>query len=91
MPTPIDILLDPISLAAIGVYAALIAWEALAPARPLTPVHGWVLKGLLAFAAYFYVSSYLPLMRLSALKEAVNAGGGWYPGIPLRSIYGAPY
>lgn len=84
MPTPIDILLDPISLAAIGVYAALIAWEALAPARPLTPVHGWVLKGLLAFAAYFYVSSYLPLIwdqflapyRVVDLAWLGTAGGG---------------
>jgi sterol desaturase/sphingolipid hydroxylase (fatty acid hydroxylase superfamily) len=63
MPTPIDILLDPVSLAAIGIYAALAAWEALAPARPLPKIRGWALKsGLVAFLAYFYVSSYLPLL-----------------------------
>lgn len=62
MPTPIDILLDPISLTAIGIYAALIAWEALWPARPLPQVRGWVLRGLAAFVGYFYLSTYLPLV-----------------------------
>jgi hypothetical protein len=35
MPTPIDILSDPITLTVIAIYGALIAWEAVAPARPL--------------------------------------------------------
>ena len=33
MPTPIDILLDPISLAVQAIYASLIALEAVFPAR----------------------------------------------------------
>jgi sterol desaturase/sphingolipid hydroxylase (fatty acid hydroxylase superfamily) len=61
-PSPIDLLLDPISLAVFALYGALIAWEAVAPARPLPVVKGWRLRGLLAFAAYFFVSSYLPLL-----------------------------
>ena len=32
MPTPIDVLLDPVSWIVFGIYLALIAWEALAPA-----------------------------------------------------------
>ena len=84
MPTPIEILLDPISIAAIAIYAVLIAWETLAPARPLPAVRGWRLKGLLAFAAYFYVSSYLPLVwdrhlapyRLVDLEGLGTIGGG---------------
>lgn len=67
MPTPIELLLDPISLIAIAIFAALIAVEALAPARPLPRVKGWVLRGLLAFVAYFYLSSYLPLVWDGAL------------------------
>src|SRR5262249_12539841 len=61
-PTPIELLLDPISIAVFALYGALIAWEALAPARPLPPVAGWRVRGLLAFVAYFFLSSYLPLL-----------------------------
>jgi sterol desaturase/sphingolipid hydroxylase (fatty acid hydroxylase superfamily) len=46
----------------IAIYASLILWEALAPARPLPAVRGWKLMGLAAFVAYFFISSYLPLM-----------------------------
>ncbi len=62
MPTPLEILLDPISLILLGVYAALIAWEALLPAKALAKVKFWPLLGLASFAVYFYLSSYLPLL-----------------------------
>ena len=62
MPSPIDLLLDPISLAVFTLYATLIAWESLAPARPLPRVTGWKALGLGAFAVYFFLSSYLPLL-----------------------------
>ena len=61
MPTPLEILLDPVSLAVLAMYGALMLWEALAPARKLPAVRGWRFRGLAAFAAYFYLSSYLPL------------------------------
>ncbi len=61
MPTPLDLLLDPVSLAVFALYGALIAWEALFPARPLPRIRGWRLRGLASFAAYFFLSSYLPL------------------------------
>ncbi len=61
MPTPIDILLDPISLAVIGLYLALMFWEAVFPARELPRIRFWKLKGLGAFALFFFLSSYLPL------------------------------
>ena len=61
-PTPIELLLDPISLAVFALYGALVAWEALAPARPLPLIKGWRLRGLIAFFAYFFVSSYLPMV-----------------------------
>jgi len=61
-PTPIELLLDPISLAVFALYGALVAWEALAPARPLPLIKGWRLRGLIAFIAYFFVSSYLPMV-----------------------------
>ncbi len=62
MPTPLQILLDPISLAVLGIYAALILLEALFPARPLPAIKGWKTRGLIVFAVYFFASSYLPLL-----------------------------
>lgn len=62
MPSLTEILLDPVSLAVFAIYAAIMLWEALAPARPLPHVRAWRLRGLLAFAAYFLLSTYLPLL-----------------------------
>ncbi len=62
MPTPLEILLDPISLIVIAIYLGLMIWEALWPARQLPYVKYWKIKGLLAFITYFYLSSYLPLL-----------------------------
>ena len=69
MPSPLDLLLDPVSLAAMAIYGALIAWEALAPARKLPAVRGWRLMGLAAFIVYFFVSSYLPLLWTGQLAR----------------------
>lgn len=62
MPTPIEILLDPISLAVMAVYAGLMAWEWAAPGRQLPRIRGWKLRGLASFAVFFYLSTYLPLL-----------------------------
>ncbi len=62
MPTPLEILLDPISLIVIALYVGLMIWEALFPARPLPRVRYWKLKGLIFFGIYFYLSSYLPML-----------------------------
>ena len=62
MPTPLEILLDPISLIIIAMFFGLFLWERIFPARKLPQVKNWVLRGLVVFAIYFYVSSYLPLL-----------------------------
>jgi len=62
MPTPIELLLDPISLGILAMYALLMAWEALAPARKLPFVKGWMSRALASFVVYFFLSSYLPLL-----------------------------
>ncbi len=62
LPTPAEVLLDPISLTVLAMYAALMVWEEAAPARPLPRVRGWRVRGLLSFAVYFYLSTYLPLL-----------------------------
>lgn len=60
MPTLYDLVLDPVSLATFGIYAALMLWERLAPARALPRVRWWRTRGLAAFVGYFLLSSYLP-------------------------------
>lgn len=62
MPTPIEILLDPISLGVLALYAAMMIWEAVLPARKLPAVRGWIPRALGSFAIYFFLSSYLPLL-----------------------------
>src|SRR5262245_46214531 len=62
MPTPLEILMDPISLLVLGIYGALILLEALFPARALPKVKGWKTRSMAVFAVYFFGSSYLPLI-----------------------------
>src|SRR5215510_10562300 len=87
MPTPLQILLDPISLTVLGLYGVLILLEALFPARPLPRIKGWKTRALIVFTLYFYGSSYLPLLwndglaqyqlfDLEALNPLIGAGIG---------------
>ena len=62
LPTPVEILLDPISLIVLGAYLVLMLWEALFPARQLPKVKFWKLKGITFFFTFFFVSSYLPML-----------------------------
>lgn len=61
MPTPMQILLDPISLIFLSMYLALMLWEAVYPARKLPDVKHWKAWGMLSFITFFYLSSYLPI------------------------------
>jgi sterol desaturase/sphingolipid hydroxylase (fatty acid hydroxylase superfamily) len=90
MPTPLEILRDPVSLTVLALYAALIIFEALFPARQLPRVKGWRVSGLIAFAVYFFLSSYLPLFwnvylaRLQLLDlSALGTWGGAAVGVLL--------
>lgn len=62
MPTPFEILLDPISLGIIGMYALLMFWEAIFPGRKLPTVKFWKVRGIGVFFFFFYLSTYLPLV-----------------------------
>jgi sterol desaturase/sphingolipid hydroxylase (fatty acid hydroxylase superfamily) len=70
MPNPIDILLDPISLSIIAMYALLMIYEALFPARTLPSIRFWKIRGILFFFLFFYMSSYLPLWWAAYLPKA---------------------
>jgi sterol desaturase/sphingolipid hydroxylase (fatty acid hydroxylase superfamily) len=79
MPTPIEILADPISIAVIAVYLALIVWEHMAPGEKLADARAWPLRGLIAFAVYFFLSAYLPLIW-----------GTWLARLQLFDLSGVP-
>jgi len=61
MPTPFQILADPVSLVIMAMYLALMVWEAFFPARRLPPIPFWRSKGIVAFFFFFFLSTYLPL------------------------------
>ena len=61
MPTPLEILLDPISLIILSIYATLMLWEGIFPGRKLPYIKFWKVKGMIAFAIFFFLSSYLPM------------------------------
>ena len=61
MPTPLEVLMDPVSLYLLAMYALLMVWEAFFPARRLPFIPFWRVKGILFFIVFFYASTYLPL------------------------------
>ncbi len=82
MPTPIEILLDPISLIILTIYGALMLWEQIFPGRKLPVVKYWRLKGLIAFFVFFFLSSYLPMfinpyLEPYRLLDLTGLGTGW--------------
>jgi sterol desaturase/sphingolipid hydroxylase (fatty acid hydroxylase superfamily) len=93
MPSPIDLLLDPIAIGVFSIYAALILYEAFAPARQLPAVRGWKWRGLAAFVVYFFVSSYLPLLWTEHLARFqlfdLTALGTWGGALVGLLVYEA--
>jgi sterol desaturase/sphingolipid hydroxylase (fatty acid hydroxylase superfamily) len=69
LPTPIELLLDPVSLSVFALFGGLLLWEALAPARRLPAVRYWHARALASFALYFLLSSYLPLLWSGTLAQ----------------------
>lgn len=67
MPTPLDLVLDPISLCIIALFCGLWLAETLWPGRPLPKVPGAHVRGMLWFVVYFFGSSYLPYLWADAI------------------------
>lgn len=67
MPTPLDVLLDPITLTTLAMFAALAFAERLYPGRPLPHVRGWYVRATMVFIVYVLMSSCLPLLWADAL------------------------
>ena len=83
LPTPMEILLDPISLIVYTIFGGLFLWESLFPARKLPKIRFWKLRGLIFFTAYMLLTTYIPLiwddffasyqlMNLSSLSLSVQ-------------------
>jgi len=69
LPTPLELLLDPISIIVYVIFGSLMVWEALFPARQLPKVRFWKLRGIIAFVFFFFLSSYLPMFWDGYLAE----------------------
>src|SRR5690606_29005902 len=69
MPTPIEIFFNPVALTCLAIYAVLMLWEYLRPARELPAVPFWRLRGLAMFVVYFVLSSCLPLLWDATLAQ----------------------
>jgi sterol desaturase/sphingolipid hydroxylase (fatty acid hydroxylase superfamily) len=68
-PTPLEILANPVAQIIIGMFVVLAIWEMVAPAKKLPEIRGWKLRGLISFAAFFFLSSYLPMFTDGYLAE----------------------
>ena len=67
MPTPLDILRDPVTLMLLAMFTGLMLWERLFPGRDLPRVRGWLPRALASTFGYVMLSSYLPLLWADAL------------------------
>lgn len=90
MPTPLDLLIDPVSLLILSLYASLMIWEAITPGRQLPHIKYWKIRGLAVFIFYFYLASYLPLIwdQYLAPYQLINLStigtlGGAFIGVLL--------
>lgn len=62
-PSPLQLLLAPVSLIVIGLYTSLYAWETMFPRNKNLPkIRYAALRGFIGFFVFFYLSSYLPLL-----------------------------
>lgn len=62
MPTPLEMLLDPVSLIILTLLGTLLLLEHIIPGRKQPKANGWYPRAFIIFVAYFYLSGYLPLL-----------------------------
>lgn len=93
IPAPLEILLDPVSLIILAMFAGLMLYEAIAPANKLPVIKGWKMRGLTSFAMFFLLSSYLPMFTDDYLVEyqlvdltALGTAGGTIAGVVVLEL-----
>jgi len=69
MPTPIEILFDPISLGILTLYGLMIMAETFLQGNNLPIIKGWLPRACVVFVVYFYLSSYLPILWDQSLRD----------------------
>jgi len=62
LPTPFEIITDPITLVVVAIYGALMIWESVFPARELPKMKFWRFRGVIFFLAYIILTTYIPLV-----------------------------
>lgn len=62
LPTIGEVFLNPVSYIIYLIYGILMVWELMFPAQKLPQIPYWKLKGIIAFATFFLLASYLPLL-----------------------------
>lgn len=62
LPSPWQLLADPVSIIVICIFFGLMILEELFPGRPLPQIRYWKIRGIIAFIIYFFLSSYLPFL-----------------------------
>ncbi len=69
LPSPAELIFNPISYIVFAMYGGLMIWEWLFPARQLPEIKHWKLRGIVSFTVFFFLSSYLPLLWDGYLAE----------------------
>lgn len=91
LPTPWQILVDPVSIIVISIFFVLLIVEAVVPGRRLPTIKFWQIKGIIAFFIYFFISSYLPLIWNNYLAEYkifdVTFLGDYWGGLTALFLY----
>ena len=62
LPTPLEILMDPISIVVYAIFGGLLLWETFFPARQLPKIKFWKLRGIAFFMVYMLFTTYIPLV-----------------------------
>lgn len=69
MPTPLELLVDPVSLIILALLAGLMLLERLFPGRQQPKSLSWYPRAFLVFVVYFYLSTYMPMIWDTYLSQ----------------------
>ncbi|MBC2840138.1 sterol desaturase family protein [Robiginitalea sp. SC105] len=93
LPSPYELIFNPISYFVFAIYGGLMLWEAVRPARKLPHVKFWKLRGISAFVLFFFLSSYLPFVWDGFFAEyqlfdltGLGTLGGAFVGVMLYEL-----
>ena len=91
LPSPWQLLADPVSIIVICIFFGLMILEELFPGRPLPQIKYWKIRGIIAFIIYFFLSSYLPFIWNEFLAKYqvidLTALGNYWGALVALLIY----